>query len=424
MNRDIVDIKENDNLLDSQDVRAQFPIFQQEMNGKPFVYLDSASSAQKPQIVLDTLNQVLSTHYANIHRGVYDFSQKTTREYEAARQTISDFIGAGDTGEIIFTRNATEAMNLVAYSWAEANMKAGESVLITEMEHHANIVPWQLLRKRQGIEIKVIPIDRDGDLDLSKISELCDKKTKLLSFVHISNAIGTYNPVEAIISEAKKGNSDIKIMVDGTQAVVHKPVDISGYKACIRPDFYAFTGHKLYGPNGIGILYAGHNVLESMQPFLGGGDMIESVSFEQTTFKSAPGKFEAGTPPIAEVIALASAIDFLHKVSLEAISLHEDALLHHSQEELMSIDGVHVVGKQRKKGPVISFNIDGVHPGDVGMVLDQMGVAIRSGHHCCMPLMQKLGFEGTARASFGLYNTHDDVESFLRAVHKSVQILR
>ena len=404
-------------------LKADFPIFKQKMNGKDLVYLDSASSAQKPQVVIDAMSNAMESHYANIHRGLYEFSQTTTKAYEDVRKKVARFIGAKSENEIIFTRNTTEGINLVAHSWAEAHMDRGDAIILTEMEHHANIVPWQLLADRKGLEIRVLPVTDAGELDMGLLDTFLDDKVKLMAFVAISNSLGTINPSSQIIEKVKKYNPDIKVMLDGTQEVVHKPVNISGDYNSYRPDFYALTGHKLYGPTGVGVLYVREDIIDDLPPFLGGGDMIERVSFDGTTFKSGPARFEAGTPPIVEVIGLGAAIDYLAEISMADVESHEALLLAYATEELIKIDGIKIIGEAVNKAAILSFVMQGAHPSDIGMILDQMGVAIRTGHHCCMPLMQRFGVDSTARASFGIYNSFEDCDKLIEAVRKAGKML-
>lgn len=394
--------------------RDDFPSMQSLMNGKPLVYLDSGASAQKPQVVIDALADALEHEYANIHRGLYKFSAVKTQEFEAARHKIADFLGGVDERSIVFTRNATEGFNLVAQSWGRKFLKAGDEIILSEMEHHANLVPWHLLHDQIGVLIKYIPVLENGSLDMNAYQGLLSAKTKLVSVVHVSNALGTINDVKSIIRTAREYNSDIKIMLDGSQAVVHTSVDLPK----LDPDFYAFTGHKLYGPTGVGVLYGRHELLESMDPYQGGGDMIETVTLEGSTYKNAPAKFEAGTPAIAEVIALGAAIDYLSNIGMKAISEHEQNLLEYATSELQKIENLKIIGTASPKAAIISFTMNEAHPSDIAMVLDQMGIAVRTGHHCCMPLMAKLGVDATVRASFGLYNTREDIDALVAGLKK------
>jgi cysteine desulfurase/selenocysteine lyase len=399
--------------FDAKRVRDDFPILAETMRGKPLVYLDTAASAQKPARVIETVDEVYRRGYANIHRGVYALSAEVTRRFEAVRETVRDFIGARSEREIVFVRNATEAINLVAYSWGRKNLGPGDEVLISHMEHHANIVPWQILCEEVGAVLRVAPIDERGALAggvegfASEISE----RTRLISLAHVSNALGTVNPVNEIVALA--GQRGIPVLVDGAQAVPHMRVDVQS----LGCDFYVFSGHKLYGP-GVGVLYGRLEQLEAMPPFLGGGDMIESVSFEGTTFAPVPAKFEAGTPDIAGVIGLGAAIEYVEALGLDRIAAYEHELLGYATAALESIPGLHLIGTAAEKASVLSFVLDGVHPHDIGTVLDQEGIAIRAGHHCAQPVMERFGVAATARASLAFYNTRDDVDALVHALHR------
>jgi cysteine desulfurase/selenocysteine lyase len=407
--------------IDISTYRQDFPIFDAKMNGKTVAYLDSASSAQKPKIVLDTMRNLYENNYANIHRGLYAFSQETTNMFEAVRGKIAEFINALSSEEIIFTRNTTEAINLVAQSWGRTNLKKGDEVLITEMEHHANIVPWQLLETQIGIKVKVVPVlDDDGTLDFGAFVSLLSEKTKMVAVVHASNALGTINPVAKIVKAAKEFNSNIMTLVDGSQSVVHSAVNVQD----IGCDFFTFTGHKLYGPNGIGVLWGRADVLREMPPYQGGGDMIETVSFkEPTTFKTAPARFEAGTPAIGEVIGLGAAIDYVSAIGMENIAEHEKRLLDIMMRELSTIDGLTYYGTAQDKVGVVSFTADWAHASDIAMILDQQGVAVRTGHHCCMPLMERFGIDATVRASLGLYSNENDIQALVSGLKKAKEML-
>ena len=394
--------------------RDDFPSMSSMMNGKPLVYLDTGASAQKPQVVIDALTKAVSEQYANIHRGLYKFSAQKTQEFEAVRHKVADFLGVADENCIIFTRNATEGVNLVAQAYGRKFFKDGDEIILSEMEHHANMVPWQILRDQIGVVIKYIPVLEDGSLDLAAYKSLLSDKTKLVSVTHISNALGTINDVVAIATTARSFNPDIKVMFDGSQAVVHSHVNLASFD----PDFYVFTGHKLYGPTGVGVLYGRYELLEAMDPYQGGGDMIETVALDEVTFKSAPAKFEAGTPAIAEVIALGAAIDYVTSLGMDNIEAHEQALLHYATEKLSAFDGLHIFGTTSPKAAIISFTMNEAHPSDIAMVLDQMGIAVRTGHHCCMPLMAKFEIDATVRVSFGLYNTKEDIDRLVEALEK------
>ncbi|MDJ0609492.1 MAG: cysteine desulfurase [Kiloniellales bacterium] len=400
---------------DVERIRADFPILSQEVYGKPLVFLDSGASAQKPTAVMDAMQAVMTEGYANVHRGVYNFSQNLSERFEGVRGTVARFINAASDNEIVFTRNATEAFNLLAHSLGQS-LSAGDEVVISEMEHHANIVPWQLLRDRKGIVIKVAPITDDGALRLDALAELIGPRTKLVSIVHVSNVLGTVNPIKKIAELAHAQGA--LMLVDGTQAVVHSHVDVQDLDA----DFYVFTGHKLYGPNAIGVLYGKMALLEALPPFLGGGDMIRSVTFEKSTFAPPPHRFEAGTPPIVEVIGLGAAIDYVSAIGMERIAAHESKLLQRATQKLSAIEGLRIYGTQPGKCGIVSFTLDGAHAHDLGTIVDREGVAVRVGHHCAMPLMQRLGVAATARASFGLYNTLDEVDALAGSLEKVKEI--
>jgi cysteine desulfurase/selenocysteine lyase len=401
------------------DYRADFPVLQTQMNGRPLAFLDSAASAQKPQVVIGAMNTVFESGYSNIHRGLYSISQHLTTDFEAVRAKIARFIGANSEKEIVFTKNSTESINLVAQSWGRTFLEAGDEIILSEMEHHANIVPWQILAKQVGFEIKVIPVFDDGSLDIDTFETLLSEKTKLVSLTHISNATGIINNISKIISLSRNLNPKTKVMIDGSQGIVHTPIDVKSLDC----DFYVFTGHKLYGPTGIGVLYGKYDLLESMPPFMGGGDMIERVSFEGTTFKPPPYRFEAGTPPIVEVIGLGAAIDYIEKIGFEYIQNRETRLRDYGHKQLGKIDGLKIYGTAPDKTGIFSFTIDGLHHSDIGMILDRCGVAVRAGHHCCMPLMQRFGIGGTTRASLGLYSNENDIDKLTEALKKAKDIL-
>ena len=398
--------------------RADFPALNQEVNGKPLAYLDNAASTQKPRVVLDALGQIYERDYANIHRGVHQLSVRATTAYEAARASVRRFIGASDEREIVFVRGATEAINLVAQTWGRANIGPGDEILITAMEHHSNIVPWQLLCEATGARLVVADVDDRGQLDLEDLCAKLTPKTKLLAMVHVSNALGTINPVEQILAQAKERG--IVTLLDGAQATPHAPVNVSE----LGCDFYVFSGHKVYGPTGIGVLYGRLPLLREMPPWQGGGDMIETVSFEGSTYAEPPARFEAGTPHIAGAIGLGAACDYLSDIGLEAIAAHEAMLLAHGTEALSEIEGLTLVGTAEHKAGVLSFVMEGIHPHDIGTILDFAGVAVRTGHHCAQPLMQRFGVSATTRASFGLYNTIDEVDRLAAGLAKVVEMFR
>jgi cysteine desulfurase/selenocysteine lyase len=404
--------------LDVEAVRRDFPILAETIRGKPLVFLDTAASAQKPRQVLDAVQDFYARHYANIHRGVYKLSADATRLYEEAREKVQHFLGAGDPREIVFVRNATEAINLVARTWAEAELRAGDEIVISAMEHHANIVPWQMLGDRIGSVLRVAPINERGELDLAAFEALLGPKTKLVAMSQVSNALGTINPVREIVALAKARG--ITVLLDGAQAVPHMRVDVQS----LGCDFYAFSGHKLFAPSGIGVLFGRLPLLEAMPPFLGGGDMIESVSFEKTTYARVPAKFEAGTPDIAGAIGLGAAIDYLESVGIERIAAWEHELLEYANAVLGEIEGLRFIGTAREKAAVISFVLEGVHPHDIGTALDQQGIAVRVGHHCAQPLMEIFDVPATVRASFSLYNTKQEIDVLADAIRDTLEIFR
>jgi len=397
--------------------RDDFPALNKKMNGKPLAFLDSAASAQKPKAVIDAMDAVLNGGYSNIHRGLYEISQNLTQAFEDVRKKVATFIGAESEKNIVFTRNSTEGINLVAQSWARTNLKEGDEILITEMEHHANIVPWQLLSEQIGIVVKVVPVTNARTLDMAAFKSLLSNKTKLVGVVEISNALGTINPIDDIITIVRTHNPDIKILIDGSQGVVHRSVNVTNMDA----DFYVFTAHKLYAPSGIGVLYGKYDLLNSMPPYQGGGDMIERVSLSKgTTYREAPYKFEAGTPAIVEVIGLGAAVDYLVDIGMDKIAQHEENLLKYATEAILEVEGLTLHGPKalNYKVGVLSFTINGTHPSDVGMILDQCGVAVRTGHHCAMPLMDVMGLDATARASIAMYTNKEDIDALIIGLKK------
>ena len=398
-------------------IRKDFPILSKTNRGKPLAYLDNAASSQKPNCVINCLAKYYTEKNSNVHRGVYALAEEAEIEYQQARQTIADWLNVSSE-EIIFVRGATEALNLTAHSFSRSHLKPGDSIILTQMEHHANIVPWQMIAKEKNLNIKVVPIMEDGSLDLEHLSTLIrEEETKLLSLCHISNSLGTINPVEQIIKEAHARN--ITVVVDGAQSIPHTRLDLKKMDC----DFFAFSGHKVFGPMGIGVLYGKKELLQSMPPYQGGGDMIDQVSFQGTTFAPSPQRFEAGTPNVAGAVGLASAIDYLSNYDMTELARHEESLLQFSQSELQKINGLKIHGNAAEKVAVISFSIEGVHPHDLATLLDSEGIAIRTGHHCCQPLMESLGVSSTARASFAFYNTMDEAERLVEAVQKSASIL-
>ena len=402
--------------LDVQRIRQAFPILTTTVGGKPLVYLDNAATTQKPKPVLDRLSRYYATENANIHRAVYQLSQDATQAFENARGTIATFLNATEPAEIIFTRNATEGINLVAQTLGRQRVGAGDEVVISAMEHHSNIVPWQLLCEEKGARLRVVPITDDGELMLDELASLLGPRTKLVSVVHMSNSLGTVNPVRQVVELAHA--QDIPVLIDGSQAAYHMPVDVQA----IGCDFYVITGHKLYGPTGIGALYGQRDWLDAMPPYQGGGDMISSVSFERTTYNEVPHKFEAGTPHIAGAIGLAAAVDFITSVGFEAIVGHERRLLDYATDALLAVPGLRLIGTAREKASILSFVLDGVHAHDIGTIVDTEGVAIRTGHHCTQPVMDRFGVPATARASLAMYNTAAEIDQLVAALAKVREI--
>ena len=397
-------------------LREDFPILQQRVHGKPLVYLDNAATSQKPQVVIDTITQYYAAENSNIHRGVHFLSEQATHAYEGARDTVRRFLNAADSRELIFVRGTTEGINLVAQSYGRTFLKAGDEIIITAMEHHSNIVPWQLLCEQVGARLRVISMNHAGELLLDEYARLLNERTKFVAVVHVSNALGTINPVKRLIEMAHRQN--IPVLVDGAQAVPHVTVDVQD----LGCDFYAFSGHKLFGPTGIGILYGKADLLETMPPYQGGGDMISLVTFEKTHYNVLPYKFEAGTPHIAGGIGLGTAIDYVNGIGLEAIAAYEHELLAYATEALSMIKGLRIIGTAKEKASVLSFVLEGIHPHDIGTILDQEGVAVRAGHHCAMPVMQRFGVPATVRASLAFYNTKEEVDALVRALHKAMKV--
>lgn len=399
------------------DIRDAFPILKLQENGQPLVYLDSGATSQKPLSVIEAIDHYYRAENANVHRGVYGLSERATESYEGARQKVQHFLNAASTKEIIFVRGTTEAINLVAQTWGRENLSAGDEVLITEMEHHSNIVPWQLLRDQLGIKLVVVPINDQGEISLSDYQSLLSEKTKLVSVVHMSNALGSINPVKEMTALAHSVGA--KVLLDGAQAVPHMAVDVQSLDC----DFYAFSAHKMYGPTGIGVLYGKEALLEAMPPYQGGGDMIYSVTFDKTEYNELPYKFEAGTPHIAGGIGLGAAIDFMLDIGLENIAQYENQLLTEATEKLQQIEGLRIIGQAANKGGVISFVIDGVHPHDMATLMDQDGIAVRASHHCAMPVMQHFNVPATIRASLGVYNNSEDIDRLIASIKEAVDML-
>jgi cysteine desulfurase/selenocysteine lyase len=404
--------------LDVHRLREDFPILRQEIRGKRLVYLDNAATSQKPQAVIDTLVRYYTEDNANVHRGVHLLSERATRAYEEARVRVKRFLHAADVHEIVFTRGTTEGINLVAQSYGRNFIRSGDEVLITAMEHHSNIVPWQLLREQTGAVLRVVPINDAGELRLDEFEKLLGPRTRLVSVAHVSNALGTINPIRTIIDLAHR--RDVPVLVDGAQAVPHLPIDVRELDC----DFYVFSAHKVYGPTGIGVLYGKTALLDAMPPYQAGGDMIASVTFEKTTYNSLPYKFEAGTPNIAGAIGLGVALDYLNDVGPDAVAAHEHDLLGYGTELLLGVPGLRLIGTAREKAGVLSFVLEGVHPHDIGQVLDLEGIAIRTGHHCAQPVMDRFGVPATARASLALYNTREDLDALAEGLAKVKEMFR
>lgn len=403
-------------VFDVEKVRQDFPILKQQVNGNQLVYLDNAATAQKPEQVIDTLDTYYREYNSNIHRGVHTLSEKATMVYENAREKVKEFINADSSKEIVFTRGATEAINLVAQSFGRSTLKQSDEIIITELEHHSNIVPWQMLSEQTGASLKYVPINDAGELKLDEYDKLLTDKTRIVAVGHISNALGTINPIKKIIDKAHVVGA--KVLIDGAQAVPHTPVDVKELDC----DFYVFSGHKLFGPTGIGVLYGKESLLESMPPYQAGGDMIKMVTMEKTAYNNLPYKFEAGTPHIAGVIGLATAIDYVRDLDLALASQYENELLDYANALAANVEGLNLVGTAKEKTSIFSFTMDGIHPHDIGTILDGEGVAIRAGHHCAMPVMERFNIPATARASFAFYNTREEVEKLMRAIEKCKQV--
>lgn len=407
----------NKSVIDISTVRNDFPILQQTNRNKPLVYLDSASSAQKPNAVVNAVVNFYNKDYANIHRGIYELSERASSIHEQARLRVKEFIHAAHVEEIIFTRGTTESINLVAQSFGKLNFQAGDEIILSGLEHHSNIVPWYLLKQQIGIELKVIPVTDEGSLDLSVYKTLFSARTKLVAISHASNVLGTINPIKEMIEFAHYHH--VPVLIDGAQAAPHMLVDVKA----LNCDFYAFSSHKLYGPSGVGVLYGKKQLLDDMLPYQGGGGMIETVSFSKVTFAPTPQKFEAGTPDIAGIVGLAAALNYVNAVGIENIFTHEQALLHYAESKLTEIPGLRIIGTAKPKLGVISFVIDNIHPHDIGTVLDHEGVAIRAGHHCAMPLMDRFSVPATVRVSLGIYNNENDIDQLIAAIHLAKRLL-
>jgi len=401
---------------DVERIRADFPVLHQKVNGKPLVYLDNGASSQVPQVVIDRGSVYIEQEHSNIHRGVHYLSQRATTAYEGAREKVKRFINARESRECIFVRGATEGINLVMHGYGRKFIRAGDEIIISAMEHHANIVPWQMLCEEKGARLRVIPMNDAGELLLDEYDGLLNEKTKFVAVTHVSNALGTINPIKEMIAQAHKYG--VPVLIDGAQSAPHMPVDVQDLDC----DFYAFSGHKMYAPTGSGIVYGKAELLEKMNPFQGGGDMIRTVTFEKTTYAELPNKMEAGTPAIASQIGLGAAIDYLNSIGREQASAYEHELLRYATERVSAIEGVRIIGTAKRKASVLSFVIDGIHPHDIGTILDQEGIAVRAGHHCAQPVMQRVNVPATARASFAFYNTKEEIDVLARTIEKVIDI--
>jgi cysteine desulfurase/selenocysteine lyase len=399
-------------------IREDFPILKQKIRGKPLAYLDSAASSQKPQQVIDTITRLYSEDYSNVHRGVHELSQRATKVYEDSRTKVKRFINAASEKEIVFVRGATEGINLVAQTYGREHVQTGDEILISHMEHHSNIVPWQMLCQDRGAHLRVAPINDRGELILDDFEKLLSPRTKLVALVHVSNALGTINPVHQITRMAH--DRDIPVLLDGAQAAPHLPIDVRS----LGVDFYTFSSHKMFGPSGVGVLYGKEELLKAMPPYQGGGDMISSVTFEKTTYNQLPYKFEAGTPNVAGVVGLGAAIDYLDEIGLENVAAYEHELLVYGTRALKEIPELKLVGEAREKASVLSFTLDGIHPHDIGTILDQEGIAVRTGHHCAQPVMDRFGIPATARASLALYNTKEEIDRLVEGVRDVIEVFR
>jgi len=404
--------------LKIEQIRADFPLLSRAMRGHPLVFLDSAASSQKPNAVLEAIDHYYRYQHANVHRGVYTLSQEATEAYEAAREKVRHFLNAAHNREIIFVRGATEGINLVSSSFGRKYLKEGDEVLITAMEHHSNIVPWQMACEQSGAALKVVPVNDRGELEMDAYENLLSERTKIVAAVHVSNTLGTINPVEAIIARAHERG--IPVLVDGSQAAPHLQVDVQALDA----DFYVFSGHKVFGPTGIGVLYGKEKWLDALPPYQGGGEMIETVTFDKTTYNELPHKFEAGTPNMAGAVGLGAALDYVERIGQAAIGRHEDELLAYATGLLEAIEGLRIIGTAERKASVISFLVEGTHPYDVGTLLDKQGIAVRTGHHCTQPLMDRYGIPGTIRASFALYNDRSDIDRFVAGLERALRMLK
>ena len=405
-------------VIDTQKIRADFPVLDQTINGKQLVYFDNAATTQKPSAVIDALVHYYQTDNANIHRGIHTLAERATRDFEATREAVRAFLGAASTEEIIFTSGTTQGINLVASTFGRKFIGEGDEIIISGLEHHSNIVPWQMLCEEKGSILKVIPVTDEGELDMEVYASLLSPNVKLVAVNHVSNALGTINPIKQIIDQAHAVGA--KVLIDGAQSSSHITIDVQA----LDVDFYAFSGHKIYGPTGVGVLYGKKDLLNAMPPYMGGGEMIKEVTFEKTTYNELPYKFEAGTPNIADVIALKAAIDYINVIGKENIAAHEDALLAYATERLLKIEGLRIIGTAKEKVSVVSFVIDGIHPQDIGVLLDNQGIAVRTGHHCTQPLMKRFNIVGTTRASFAVYNTIEEVDRLITGLERVIKMLK
>ena len=399
------------------DFKKDFPILKSKVNGQPLIYFDNAATSQKPQCVIDAVNNYYKNFNSNVHRGVHELSQRATSEYESTRDTVRDFIGAKKSNQIIFTNGTTDGINIVASSWAENQLKKGDEILITTMEHHSNIVPWQMLCEKLGTKLIVSPINKNGEIIMNEFESLINARTKLIAITHVSNTLGTINPIKEITLLAKENNC--KILIDAAQSIPHFKVDVSSFDC----DFLVFSGHKIFAPTGVGILYVKEDRFPEMKPYQGGGDMIKEVSFKKTTYNTHPHKFEAGTPNIAGVIGLNEALKYVNKIGIDNIAIIENELLKYALEKISKIDKLKIFGNAKDKASVISFTVEGIHPFDLGTLLDQLGIAIRTGHHCTQPLMSFYNIPGTARASFAFYNQKSEIDFFISSLKKAIKML-
>lgn len=405
------------NILDVELIRSEFPILSRQVNGKPLVYLDNGATSQKPISVISTINKYYTFENSNIHRGIHTLSQEATTAYEEARTTVQEFINAEHSHEVIFTSGTTGSINLLASSFAKKHIQKGDEIIISTMEHHSNIVPWQMICEEKGAILKVVPINDKGEFLMNEYENLLSERTKLVAVTHVSNTLGTINPVKEIINKAHAKGA--LVLIDGAQAVPHTKVDVQELDC----DFYAFSAHKMLGPTGVGILYGKENLLNDLPPYQGGGDMIKTVTFEKTTYNELPHKFEAGTPNIVGGIGLAAAINYMNKIGIDKIEAYEHELLSYATEQIKQIEGVRIIGEAKNKASVLSFLVDGTHPSDIGTIIDKLGIAIRTGHHCTEPLMNRFGIPGTARASFAFYNTFEEIDIFINALKRAVNML-